>query len=127
MKILRLLDKRILIVVGVVVLILLMLDFNSRMADLSRLKNQRDRLSTEEALLVQTEQFLDTRIAYATSNVAVQDYARNDGKMVQPGDFLLVPVSPGGSTPQPTTTPPVSTTVVDNWERWFALFFGQSN
>jgi cell division protein FtsB len=125
MKFLRSLDKRILVIVGVIVLILLMLDFNSRMADLSRLKNQRDKLSTQDAQLVQTEQFLDTRIAYATSDVAVQDFARNNGKMIQPGDILLVPLSPGDRTPQTTPFATSVTVQVDNWQRWFALFFGQ--
>ena len=125
MNIIRFIDKRVLIVVGVLILVLLMMDFNTRMGDLSRLKAQRDKLSTQEAQYGQTEQFLDTQIAYATSDLAVQDYARNDGKMVQPGDNLIVPFPPQGSTPQPTPIVTTVPTVVENWQRWIALFFGQ--
>jgi cell division protein FtsB len=125
MKIIRFFDKRVLIVLGVLILVLLMMDFNTRMGDLSRLKAQRDTLSTEEAQLAQTAQSLDTQIAYATSDLAVQDYARNDGKMVQPGDNPLVLIPPQGSTPQPTPIVTSIPTVVENWQRWFALFFGQ--
>jgi cell division protein FtsB len=125
MKILRFFDKRVLIVLGVLILVLLMMDFNTRMGDLSRLKAQREKLSTQESQLAQTEQALNTQIAYATSDVAVQDYARNDGKMVQSGDVPLVPISPQGTTPQPTVTTTSVPTAVDNWQRWFALFFGE--
>ncbi len=125
MKWIRFLDKRILIVAGVVILILLMMDFNSRMNDLSRLKSERDKLSTQEAQLLSTQQSLQTQIAYATSDVAVQDYARNDGKMAQPGDVVMVPVPGQGGITQPTPTPTVVTVQVENWQRWFALFFGQ--
>ncbi len=125
MKIIRFFDKRVLIILGVLILVLLMMDFNTRMGDLSRLKSQRDTLSAEEARLAQTEQSLNTQIAYATSDQAVQDYARNDGKMVQPGDIPLVPVAPQGSTPRPTQIVTAVPTQVQNWQRWLALFFGQ--
>jgi cell division protein FtsB len=125
MKIIRFIDKRVLIVLGVLILVLLMMDFNTRMGDLSRLKTQRDKLGTQEAQLAQTEQSLDTQIAYATSDLAVQDYARNNGKMVQTGDIPLVPIPPQSMTPQPTPTITSVPTVVENWQLWFALFFGQ--
>jgi cell division protein FtsB len=125
MKILRFFDKRVLIVLGVLILVLLMMDFNNRMGDLSRLKAQRTTLTYQVAQLVQTEQILETQIAYATSDLAVQDYARNDGKMAQTGDVPIVPIAPQGSTPQPTPTPQDVPTVVANWQLWFALFFGQ--
>ncbi len=125
MKSIRFIDKRVLIVFGVLILFLLMMDFNSRMGDLSRLNAQRDKLSTDEAQLALTSQSLDTQIAYATSVLAVQDYARNDQKLVQPGDNPLVPIAPQGSTPQPTVTVTSIPTVVENWQRWLALFLGQ--
>jgi len=125
MKIVRFFDKRVLIVLGVLILVLLMMDFNNRMGDLSRLKAQRATLTFQVDQLLQTEQLLDTQIAYATSDLAVQDYARNDGKMAQTGDVPIVPIAPQGSTPQPTPTPQNVPTVVSNWQLWFALFFGQ--
>jgi len=125
MKIIRFFDKRILIVLGVLILVLLMMNFNNRMVDLSRLNAQRETLTFQVAQLVQTEQLLDTQIAYATSDLAVQDYARNDGKMAQSGDIPIVPVSPQGVTPQPTSTPPSVATAVDNWQLWWALILGQ--
>jgi len=125
MKLIRFFDKRVLIVLGVLILVLLMMDFNNRMGDLSRLKSQRDKLGTQEAQLAQTEQSLNTQIAYATSDLAVQDYARNDGKMVQTGDVPLVPIPQQGTTPQPSPTSTTVPNTVENWQRWYALFFGQ--
>ncbi len=95
------------------------------MNELNRLNSQRDGLQTQAAQLDNTRQFLNTQIAYATSDMAVQDYARNDGKMVQPGDHPIVPIAPAGSTVQPTTIVTVAPAQVENWQRWYALFFGQ--
>lgn len=125
MKRIRSIDKRILIVAGLIVLIVLMLDFNNRMSVLAGLNSQRDVLYTEEAQLASTQNYLDTQIAYATSDLAVQDYARNSGKMAQPGDNPLVPISPVGSTVQPTIMPTTVVQHVDNWQKWYELFFGQ--
>ena len=110
---------------GVIILIFLMMDFNNRMNELTRLNQEYDKLSSQVTQLAQTAQLLDTQIAYATSNVAVQDYARNSGKMIQPGDNPIVPFAPQGSTPQPTVIPTTNPTQVENWQIWYALFFGQ--
>jgi hypothetical protein len=118
-------DKRILIVVGLIILIVLMMDFNNRMNELTRLNSQRDALYTEEAQLASTQNYLNTQIAYATSDLAVQDYARNSGKMVQPGDKPLVPIAPAGSTVQPTVMPTLVAQQIENWQKWYELFFGQ--
>ena len=125
MQKLRSLDKRIILVVGLIVLIFLMMDFNSRMNDLTRLEAERDKLSVQVTQLAQTVQALDTQVSYATSDAAVQEYARTDGKMVQPGDSLIVPIAPQSSTPQPTSEPVSSPAPVENWQIWYALFFGQ--
>lgn len=121
----RSIDKRVLAIIGVLILIFLMMDFNNRMNELTRLNSQRDELYTQEAQLANTQQYLNTQIAYATSDKAVQDYARNEGKMVQPGDHPIVPVAPSASTIQPTITPTTVGAQVYNWQRWYALFFGQ--
>jgi cell division protein FtsB len=125
MKNLRFFDKRILLVLGILILVLLMLDYNKRMGELTNLNSQLGDLSTQEFQLEQTKQFLNTQIAYATSDVAVQDYARNDGKMVQSGDIPIVPLSPGDSTAQPTVEITDVVPKVHFWEEWLALFLGE--
>lgn len=118
-------DKRILLVVGIAVLVLLMMDFNNRMADLQRLTGERDKLSTRVGQLTQTIQVLNTKIAYATSDMAVEEWAREQGRMIKTGDVPIVPIAPPGATPQPTPTPEQTKQVVSNWEIWYALFLGK--
>jgi cell division protein FtsB len=125
MKWLRSVDKRIFLIVGLIILIFLMMDFNSRMNELTRLDQEYDKLSGQVTQLAQTAQLLTTQIAYATSDVAVQDYARNDGKMIEPGDNPVVPIAPEGNTPQPTAIPITVQPQVANWQIWYALFFGE--
>ncbi len=121
---LRFLDKRILWVLVLVVLIVLMLDFNNRVSELLRLSAQKDEVSTQVYGLERTEEMLKTQIAYATSAVAVEQWAREEGGLSRPGDFPIVPISPGGSTQAaPTLTAPTPQAVA-NWEVWQILFFG---
>jgi cell division protein FtsB len=116
---------RILMVVGIVVLVFLMLDFNNRMTELQRLSSDRDRLTTRVVQLTETIQDLNTEIAYATSDLAVDQWAREEGKMIKTGDVPIVPVSPDQVTPQPTQAPQAAPHVVNNWDIWYALFLGQ--
>jgi cell division protein FtsB len=118
-------DRRILLVLVVVVIVLLMMDFNNRMAELQRLTADRDRLTTRVLELTRTIQVLDTKIAYATSDVAVNQWAREQGKMVKTGDMPIVPMSPVDATPQPTPAVQATQQVVSNWDIWYALFMGK--
>lgn len=116
--------KRIFVIAGLVLLFLLMVDLNTRLNDLYRLTRERDTMRTEIANLTSTAVGLQTQIAYATSDAAVEDWAREEGKMVQPGDQLIVPVSPSDATPMPVITVQPQQTDLKNWQVWWALFFG---
>jgi uncharacterized integral membrane protein len=109
----------------IVIIILLMAEFNNRMAELNHLTEQRERAEFQITSLVQTQVALGTQIAYATSVVAVEEWAYEEGKLVRPGDSPIVPLvsgEVGGPTPVPSV-PLQAEDVVQNWEVWFALFF----
>jgi cell division protein FtsB len=112
-------------VIGVVILVFLMMDFNNRMADLQRLSAERDHLTTRVVQLTQTIQVLNTKIAYATSDVAVDEWAREEGKLIKTGDVPIVPISPVNATPQPIAVVKPTQRVVSNWDIWYALFMGK--
>src|SRR5450759_4616082 len=95
-------DRRLLLVAGVVIVVLLMMDFNNRMTELQRLTTDRDRLTTRVVQLTPTIQVFHTKIAYATSEVAVEGWAREQGKMIKTGDVPVVPISTINATAQPT-------------------------
>ncbi len=119
--------KRILIGLLVVILILLMSDFNNRMSDLHRLTAQRERAGRQATELVTTQIALETAIAYATSEAAVEEWAYEEGKMVRPGDQPVVPLpeNPDRPTPTPQATPQPEP--LSRWEVWMALFFDRDS
>jgi cell division protein FtsB len=65
---------------------------------------------------------------YARSDAYVESWARDEGKMVKPGEVLIVPV-PSGIDVQPTVVPEPGVTVETTppepqpWMLWWALFF----
>jgi len=114
--------KYALIVIGLIVLTLLVMDFNDRMAGLKRLSEQKGRVVAEVTSLVSTQVALETQIAYATSEAALAGEVRQYWHWIQEGDIPIVPLEPPGSTPQPVVIPVITQYTRANWEVWFSLF-----
>ena len=110
---------------GFIVLVLLIIDFNSRMAELRRLTTERERVSAQVTSLVQTQAYLETQVTYATSEAAVYKWAYETRRVTKPGEVLVVPIQAEGSAPQPTPTPLVTPEVIHNWQVWISLFVDQ--
>jgi cell division protein FtsB len=117
--------KKISLVAIAVVLFFLVMDLNTRLNELSRLTTQRDDAATVVANLESTLQVLQTQQAYAGSEGAVEEWAYNEGHMVRPGEQLIIPLSPPGTTPVPVFVPTPTVEPVDNWEIWLALLLGK--
>ena len=117
--------KQILGLVAIVLLILVMMNLNSRLGEYFRLDNQRDQMSTQMAELRQTHGMLQTQVAYATSDQAVEDWARDEARQILPGEQLVVVITPPGNTVTPQVIETPTPRVVENWEVWWALFFGE--
>ena len=113
---------QVLTLVGLVAGLLIVLDFNQRLAVAQRLVDARNQAATEVAILEQEESRLQTQVAYATTDVAVIQWAHESGKLVLPGEVLVVPVVPTPSPtppPLPATPPPPPPA----WTLWRNLFF----
>ncbi len=117
--------KPIVILAGFAVLVLLVMDFNSRMSVLRRLTAEKQDVSARVTSLVETQVSLETQVAYATSDAAVYYWAYNFQHMGRQGDVLVVPIQPSGSVPEPTPTPVVTAEVIQNWQVWLSLFVDQ--
>jgi len=117
--------KPALILVGFAVLILLVMDFNNRMAELRRLTAEKEVVSARVTSLVETQASLETQVAYATSEAAVYYWAYNFEHLGEEGDVLVVPIQVEGSQPQPTPTPVVTPLVITNWQVWLSLLVDQ--
>jgi hypothetical protein len=117
--------KPALILIGFGVLVLLVMDFNNRMAELRRLTAEKEVVSARVTSLVQTQASLETQVAYATSEAAVYYWAYNFDHLGKEGDVLVVPIQVEGSLPQPTPTPEVTPIVIQNWQVWLTLIKDQ--
>ena len=98
---------------------------NSRLSELFRLTDQRDLMQTRVESLRDTDIALQTQIAFATSDVAVEGWARDQGHMALPNDHVIVPLPPYGSTPQVAYLPSPTPGNSEKWQIWWNLFFAK--
>lgn len=116
--------KRLVMIAGLIVLFLLIIDLNNRIVINNRLSSERNQMGTQVSNLRATATMMHTQIAFATSEAAVDLWAREKGHYVQPGDQLVIPLPPPGVTQAPVFVPTPTIPSVEPWEVWWALFFG---
>ena len=124
LKKINLKDRRIIIVGVIIIVVLLMMDFNSRMVLLLRLNDERDVLKTEVASLELTKISYEEKVIYATSEAALEQWAREEARMIEQGDIPIIAIAPVGKPPVITPQPPSSTEPLNRWQIWRELFFG---
>ncbi len=117
--------RRVAVFVGILILVLMVIDFNSRLEELNLLRSHAGTLGIQATQGVETQSALQTQVAYAGSNQAVEDWARGEGHYAQPNDQVVVPVGQPGTTPIQTAEPTPAPTPMSNWQIWWDLFFGQ--
>lgn len=117
--------RRVLTIIGIVILVFVVLEFNRRLEELSRLNDQAKIVRTQATQIVQTQLALQTAVAYANSTAAVEEWARTDGHYIRDGDLPVVPVGAPGAAPIELSTPVPVPTPMQNWEVWWELFFGE--
>lgn len=117
--------RRVATFAGVFVLILFVIEFNSRLEELNHLNDQRDQARILATEAMQTQIALQTQVAYAGSTEAVEEWARTEGHYLQEGDQPVIPLGVPGSEPVIVNTPVPSPTPMQNWEIWRTLFFNQ--
>lgn len=114
--------KYALIVIGLVVLTLLVMDFNNRMAAQRKLSDKREDVAAEATDLRQTQVYLETQLAFATSEAAVNEWAYEEGHMVREGENLVIPLEYPGFTPEVTIIPTATPEPETNFQIWLSLF-----
>ncbi|MCQ3937617.1 MAG: hypothetical protein DPW18_11305 [Chloroflexi bacterium] len=115
--------RRVAAFAGVFILILFVIEFNSRLEELNRLNEQRDEVRALATQAMQTQVSLQTQVAYAASTEAVEEWARTEGHYMKEGDQPVIPVGVPGSEPAIVSTPIPTPTPMENWEIWWTLFF----
>ncbi len=124
MKKFRINPKQLLLLGIFILAFFLLMDFFTRLTELSRLSNQRDQAQYEITALQSTVLALRTQIAYVTQPVAVEEWARDEAHMAREGDVLIIPVAPASTTDRPVEYTIQTQEPAANWEVWWSLFFG---
>ena len=117
--------RNVLIVIGLVLAVVLLIDFNRRMEELNRLTEKLDAVHAEGTTVMQTQAALVTQVAYATSDAAVEQWAY-ENKWVRVGEHPVDILAAGNVTPTPVPPPSTQTVNPPNWRIWWELFFGGS-
>lgn len=117
--------RRVGVFIGIAVLSLIVIEFNARLEDLNRLTDEVEIHRAEATQAMQTQFALQTQVAYATSDAAVEDAAREGKHMIQEGDIPGAPYGTGDDAVIPTPTPIPTPTLQPNWQVWWDLFFGE--
>ncbi len=118
--------KKQFIVIGLVVVsFFLLMDLNTRLAVLFRTNNTHNEMKTSIYQLESTKQVLLTQIAYANSEDAVKRFANDEKHWFQEKDVPVFPVQDPKATPPSYAKPIPTPMVVEHWQKWWALFFGE--
>lgn len=117
--------RRVAVIIGVIALVFIVLEFNRRLEGLKLLDKQRELVLAQATQAVQTQMALQTQIAFAASDAAVDEWARTDGHYVQEGDLPVVPLGQPGAAPVEASTPVPTPTPMTNVQIWWDLFFGE--
>ena len=115
---------RTIFLVGFLVLVVIwMIAFGGRIADLNRLSDEYIQAQETIAALTATTRALATGAVRAGSDAAVEEWAYEEGKMIREGDHrvAIVPVegTQGAPTPFPTSVPEPK----NLFRIWWDLFF----
>jgi hypothetical protein len=126
MKALKLFGKRVFIIAGLALLVFLLMSFNSRMANLTRLGKQQEIEETDLAYVKATKNYLETRVAFAASTKAADAWAREKNGEAMEGDVPIFLMTPEGYTPIPTPRPTPTPPSYTNFEAWIEWFFSSA-
>jgi cell division protein FtsB len=116
--------RRVLVIIGIIVLVFLVLEFNRRLEALNKFNEEMGILQADATQVTQTQAALQTAVAYANSTAAVDEWARTDGHYIKDGDLPVVPVAAPGTVPIEMRPPAPTPTPMQKWEVWRILFFG---
>lgn len=117
--------RRVVVAIGILVLVFIVLEFNRRLEELNMLNAQSELVQRQATQAMQTQVALQTQVAYAGSDAAVEEWARTDGHYIQDGDLPVVPLGQPGSPSIEASTPTPVPTQPSNWQVWWDLFFGE--
>ena len=116
--------KEMTIIAGVIVLVFLMMDYNTRLGKLNQLNEKALTIRAEATAVFETQIVLQAQIAEATSDPVTEGEARNNGE-IQEGDHRIVPLPVEGAPLLDRAVPTPEPERIKKWQVWMELFFGE--
>ena len=107
-----------------VILFFMVMGLNSSISEYFQLTDQRNEMTERISNLEATQYALETQIAYADSDKAVEEWARTYERYVKSGDQVIIPLSPEDVTPEINYLETPTPSDEENWEIWWEMFFG---
>jgi len=116
-------QNRLLIAAAILIFILVFGELWRRISQAADLRSLEHKIGAQVTELANESERMGTLIAGAQSDQAVEDWARNHGKMVLPGEVLVQPVAPTASSPTPSPSGPPESSP-PNWRVWLEWLWG---
>ena len=110
-------------VILLLILFIMVLGLNSRLSEYLRLSSQKDEMDERIIRLKSTQVALETQIAYADSDKAVEEWARTYERKVLLGDQVIIPLPLGDVTSEVNYLATPNPADLENWQIWWGLFF----
>lgn len=111
------------IIIGIV--LVLVMNFNTRLEELSRLQNEAAVVRLQATAVIITQEALKTQVALATSPAAAEEYARNQAHLAKPGDQVFVILPAPGATAPAVAIPTLVDSSLTRWDVWMDFIFGK--
>jgi cell division protein FtsB len=119
------LRNKLLIAAAILVFLLVFGELWRRISQAAELRTLEHQIGGQVTQLAQESDRMATLIAKAQSDEAVAAWARDEGKMILPGEILVQPIAPtaAAATPEPPEDP---VGVVPNWRVWLEWLWGNA-
>ena len=105
----------------------LVIDFSQRIIEGQEKMLEQHRLEAEIAALEEEQRQLEALKTYYNSPAFVDAWAHNEGKMVRPGEVIIIPVYDAPTDqPEPVLVTEQPDENIPPWKVWWSLFFSSS-
>jgi len=115
--------KTVFLVGFLLILIIWMISFGGRIAELNRLTDEFDQAQETMVALTATTHALSTEVIRAASDVAVEEWAYENRRWIREGDHRIAVVPVEGTPVAPTLIPTVTQQPQNLFRVWWDLFF----
>jgi cell division protein FtsB len=115
--------NKLLVAAAILVFLLVFGELWRRISQAAELRDLERQIGAQVTELAMESDRMATRIADAQSDEAVADWARDQGKMILPGEVLVQPIAPTAQPDSPSASDfPADS--VPNWRVWLEWLWG---